>query len=131
MESISHRVASNFMERISSKRVEINSGIDVLKCMMQIIETYPMLDGKQKKEIIISTMQDIAAGRDGILGTSDDVIPLFVVHHIQMIVESEILSGAIDVICEATKGLIPINQSTSLMMSFFKFWSKVWNGCLK
>lgn len=129
MESISQRVASNFMERVTSKKVEINSGMDVLKCMMQIIESYPMLNGRQKKDVIIHTMRDIAAGKDGILGTADDIIPLFVVHHIQMMVESDLLSSAIDLVCEATKGLIPINQTSSIASSLYRFWKSFWGTC--
>jgi hypothetical protein len=116
-ESIRSRVLQNATKRLACEDFKTESALDVLKLLMQMMDKYKHLSGSQKKDIVIRTFEDIAAGKDGILGTADDLIPAYVLTGMRIMIESELVERTIDVIYEATIG--KVLQTYSLTSSIY------------
>lgn len=102
MESVSTRVYRNFVYHITDEDINIDNALDVVKALVYIVDGFGKLSGEQKKRIVIQTLEDISAGPDGVLGTPDDIIPPHVLEAAKALIECNLISDTIDLICEAT-----------------------------
>jgi hypothetical protein len=78
---------------------------------MEIMESFPNMDGTKKKEMLIKVVEKIAAGADGVAGTDDDIIPVAVVGGLKAILEKDLVGDIIQVITSAAKGEFNINKA--------------------
>ena len=101
-DSVYIRAYKNFINHIKNENVEINDAIDLLRSLIFIIEDFGHFSGFEKKELVIKLLEDIAAGNDGILNTDDDVIPSYILKSLKLLIESDLVSSTIDLICEVT-----------------------------
>ena len=81
---------------------------------MEIMETFPNMDGNKRKEMLVKVVEKIAAGADGIIGTDDDIIPIAVVEGLKAILEKDLVGDIIEVITSAAKGDFDINKAVEV-----------------
>lgn len=103
-ETLRDRLLRHVSERLVSPDCKTENALDILKVLMQMVDKYNHLTKQEKKQLIIQLFEDVASGKDGILGTVDDLIPPYAVNGMRVMIESELLDKTIEVIYEATVG---------------------------
>lgn len=94
---VTHLVDSLVMKRVEPKPLAI------LQHGMTALLIHEELTGAQKKALLVSALERIAHGPDGIPGTSDDILPPLVVHGLKVLIESEMIGDLIDLAHTAIK----------------------------
>ena len=95
--------------------VQLTSPMDVVRLAMELADTYPTLTGKEKKAHVIAALEAIAAGKDGVAGTVDDLIPERVMRGVKALLSDEdLLRDTIDLVIAATKGHLDLNKAGSV-----------------
>jgi hypothetical protein len=106
------KLAVALKEAIVNKEFENKSPIFVVSKGMEVLNRVPELTGGAKKRILVSAIERIAHGRDGIPGTDDDMLPVEYVQILKVIIENNIVDGLIDIISDASKGRFDIIKAT-------------------
>lgn len=88
--------------KIRDPKIDTSSALKIVSVGMEIVESYKTKENK--KELVISTMKEIIKDDSELI--TDDIKSI-----LNPIVENEkIISNIIDVICDATKGDLKINN---------------------
>jgi hypothetical protein len=96
------RSYKHFLNSVAKAEVKIENPIDVLKSLWYVIDGFGNMSNEEKKKVLIAAIEDIAAGQDGILNTADDIIPNHVLRGIEIMIECDMITSTIDLICETT-----------------------------
>tara|TARA_B100001250_G_scaffold403816_1_gene418872 strand:- start:1114 stop:1503 length:390 start_codon:yes stop_codon:yes gene_type:complete len=106
--TVGARVAVIFIltEMIKQREIETGNIFSLIKQIVKIIDetnksSKIKLSSPEKHDIVMSIILDVAKGKDGILGTSDDIIPPKVIEEIQMMKDTSLLSDCISLINDA------------------------------
>lgn len=102
--TLRERLFKRASERLVAPDCKTENALDILTVLMQMVDKYNHLSKQEKKRLVIQLFEDVASGKDGILGTSDDLIPPYAVNGMRVMIESELLDKTIEVIYEATVG---------------------------
>ena len=81
---------------ISDKKISILNSIQLLTLLIEEVEKFDNMYGNEKKQYVINTLEEIAKGDDGILGTEDDIIPTYIYESLKILIESNLISDIID-----------------------------------
>lgn len=111
------KLAVALKEAIVNKELENKSPIFVISKGMEVLNRVPELTGSTKKLILISAIELIAHGRDGIPSTDDDLLPVEYVQMLKVIIDNNIVDGIIDIISDASKGRFDIIKATDFAKS--------------
>jgi hypothetical protein len=109
------KLALSLQSSIVNKEFEGKSPVMIITKGMELLNDVPELMGTTKKTILIQVIERIASGRDGIIGTDDDLISKEYLDVIRSIVELNILGGIIDVIADAAKGKFHIGKAAAVV----------------
>jgi hypothetical protein len=81
---------------IGDKKITILNSIQLLTLLIEEVEKFGNLYGNEKKQYVINTLEEIAKGDDGIIGTDDDIIPEYIYESLKILIESNLISDIID-----------------------------------
>lgn len=81
---------------IDNKKITILNSIQLLTLLIDEVEKIGNLYGNEKKQYVINTLEEIAKGDDGIIGTDDDIIPEYIYESLKILIESNLISDIID-----------------------------------
>lgn len=105
------------------KAADVTNVIDLITIGMEIVEKFPDLSGPDRSAILIKALEEIAKGDDGIIGTTDDVIPKHILEPLKTILSLNLVQDIIANIIKATKGQLTINNLITL-------GQYIWNALL-
>jgi hypothetical protein len=108
------KLAVSLQESIVNKEFVGKSPVMIITKGMELLNEVPELMGTTKKTILIQIIERIASGRDGIIGTDDDIISKEYVDMLTVMLENNIIEGIIDVVADATKGKFNIGKAATL-----------------
>ena len=94
---------------------------------MEVAQKLPNMSGAEKKALVISALEKVAAGKDGVTGTDDDLIPQEVVASIRAVLEKNLVGDIIDVVADIVKGKFDLQKATDVA----KDTVQVAVGCFK
>jgi hypothetical protein len=112
---------SELLVNLKANNKNVSNVIEIITVCMELVETYPNLSGKDKSDLVIKALVEISKGPDGMIGTSDDLIPASVLDVLKTILQLGIVQSIIDEIIKATKGEFTINNAITL--GYY-----IWNG---
>lgn len=120
--TIMENVYNKFMKEVLKKdSIKINNTIDFIKSLWLIINELNTLSYDEKKHIAIHTLNNIAAGKDGILNTPDDLIESHILYYLDMLIESDMIINIIDLMIE---NIPPLRCSVSICSFFASIFLK-------
>lgn len=115
MESIlTNKITVLLLEAVANKSMDKISAMELIARGMEIMDTFPNLSGKEKKERLMKVLYKVAAGADGILGTEDDILPKECIETLQLVLEKNILEDFITVISDTANGKFNIHKVIEL-----------------
>jgi len=107
---VTNKVTILLLESLSDNKIDNMSAMSIIAKGMEIMETFPNLNGEEKKKMLMNVIKKVAAGADGILGTEDDVLPKECVETLQLILEKNLAEDIIKVIADTAHGKFNINH---------------------
>lgn len=114
--NINQQVLQQFIrsikDAIRNKSIDTSSAMKLIVICIEIMENMENIETKNidKKQYVILAITEIAKGDDLILGTSDDTISPQVYESLILMINRDLISEVIDIICSATKGDIDVNK---------------------
>lgn len=97
---------------IKNKSVDTSSVMKLLIICMEIMENMDNknIENIDKKQYVILAIKEIAKGDDMILGTADDTISPQVYESLIAMINRDLISEFIDIVCLASKGKFDVNK---------------------
>lgn len=87
---------------------------------MELLAQYPTLNESEKKALLFQALQTIAAGKDGIQGTSDDVIDEKTLAQLKYMLENNIVQDMVGVIQDVAAGKFKLDEAKGLFTKMVK-----------
>lgn len=78
---------------------------------MEIMQQYPMLNESEKKAMLFQVLKTIAAGKDGVQGTDDDVIDAKTLAQLQYMLENNIVQDMVSIFQDVAAGKFNIAKA--------------------
>jgi hypothetical protein len=111
--NINQQVLQQFIKSIKdairNKSIDTSSAMKLIVICIEIMENM-QTENIDKKQYVILAINEIAKGDDLILGTSDDTISPQVYESLIVMINRDLISEVIDIICLASKGNIDVNK---------------------
>ena len=119
-----------FREAVVKKDVDIKP-IPIIKFLVKVIDVDNLLTENQKKLLVIKTLTILCAGKDGITGTYDDLIPECVLKDLISLIESGVIGDVITLIRTVAINTVPfpIRLFEIIFKSIIRICAKISNGC--
>lgn len=95
---------------IKSNKVDTSSPFAIVAKGMEIVNQFPSMNGHEKKALLMKVLRQIAAGKDGIEGTADDLLPMKTLDAIQMMLDKDLVSDFANVASDIAKGKINLQK---------------------
>jgi hypothetical protein len=112
--NINQQVLQQFItsikDAINNKSIDTSSAMKLIVICIEIMENMENIENIDKKQYVILAITEIAKGDDLILGTSDDTISPQVYDSLIVMINRDLISEVIDIICLASKGNIDVNK---------------------
>lgn len=89
---------------LHKKEVDAKSPVHIISKGMELLAALPEIMGVTKKELLIKALDHLVSGKDGIVGTDDDIITEEYVRILRMMIDNNIVDEIITVIKDASKG---------------------------
>lgn len=112
------------------KAANVSNVIELITLGMEIVEKFPDLKGEDRSKILINALDEVAKGKDGLVGTDDDVIPANILEPLKTIMSLGIVQDIIAQIIRATKGKLTINNMISLGRYMWNFIVSLKDKCV-
>jgi len=112
-QQINQQVLQQFItsikDAIRNKSIDTSSVMKFIVICIEIMENM-QTENIDKKQYVILAINEIAKGDDLIFGTSDDTISPQVLVSLIVMINRDLISEVIDIICLASKGDINVNK---------------------
>ena len=108
-QQVLQKFITSIKDAIKNKSIDTSSAMKLIVVCIEIMENMES-ENIDKKQYVILAITEIAKGDDLILGTSDDTISPQVYESLILMINRDLISEVIDIICSATKGDIDVNK---------------------
>lgn len=111
-QQVLQKFITSIKDTIRNKSIDTSSAMKLIVICIEIMENMENIETKNidKKQYVILAITEIAKGDDLILGTSDDTISPQVYESLILMINRDLISEVIDIICLASKGDIDVNK---------------------
>jgi hypothetical protein len=111
-QEVLQKFIASIKDAINNKSIDTSSAMKLIVICIEIMENMENIETKNidKKQYVILAITEIAKGDDLILGTSDDTISPQVYDSLVVMINRDLISEVIDIICLASKGNIDVNK---------------------
>lgn len=104
MDHLVQEVSKQVLDVLKNNKIDINSPFAIITKSMEVVNSFQHFNGHEKKALVLRVLKKIAAGKDGIAGTEDDIIPPKVMEQIQKLLESGLVDDYTKVLSDVVKG---------------------------
>eukprot|EP00798_Chlamydomonas_sp_ICE-L_P019689 gene19689-26376_t len=111
-------------DRVIENKAKITSAMDIVRIAMELVEKIPSMTGQQKYDLVSRVLSVDVAGKDGKLGTADDLVPSFVIDQLNLLINSGLLQNVMSTLCAASKGQLGLNRSSIINSVWAWFFPK-------
>lgn len=120
-QQVLQKFITSIKDTIRNKSIDTSSAMKLIVICIEIMENMENIETKNidKKQYVILAITEIAKGDDLILGTSDDTISPQVYESLILMINRDLISEVIDIICLASKGDIDVNKIKNMFWMFF------------
>jgi len=108
-QQVLQQLVISIKDAITNKSIDTSSAMKLIVICIEIMENM-QTENIDKKQYVILAITEIAKGDDLILSTSDDTISPQVYESLIVMINRDLISEVIDIICLASKGNIDVNK---------------------
>ena len=88
----------SFLAHLSSKNIDVTSAVAILKEAYELSKKDP-----NPSDAVETTLRRLAAGRDGVSGTPDDLVPMATVENLVLLLKTGMAREFVDVFTRRQK----------------------------
>jgi hypothetical protein len=99
-------------------KLKVATALDIISMIMEIAEKIFLRDPIAKKNIVLSIIERISKGLDGIEGTSDDIISQETMNTIRVLLQNNLIEGIINGLIKVSKQLFNFNKTNKKWCCF-------------
>lgn len=99
-------LTAKLSEALLKKEVTLTP-LPIIKYLMKILDVDNMLTGSEKRNLVVEVLSYICAGKDGISGTADDLIPPNILEGIIALITSGVIDEVITLIHTVAVNTVP------------------------
>lgn len=114
MDSIIQDVVKKLSEILAKQSGLLINPLQAVTMGMELMNKYPSLSGSEKKVMLVKALNVISSGKDGIVGTNDDVIPKPVLDTLMKLIEGQLVHNLIDLVSDVSKGKFDIDKTSAV-----------------
>lgn len=94
-----------------------------LATLWEFVQKYDYLSIAQKKALLLQAVTLFAAGKDGVLGTDDDVLPKTLLENLHMLLEKNLVEDTLSLFQELRTGTWNAQKVGQHAVGCWNFWS--------
>jgi hypothetical protein len=128
---LSSKLSIMLLETVVNKQIPANSAMSIIAKGMELMETFPNMNGPQKQTLLMTVIEKVAAGSDGIIGTADDILCKETVDTLRLILEKNLLTDITHLITDTAKGKFNINKTIELAQTAHSVCLPLLTKCFK
>lgn len=95
---------STFADDIKKDGLDTKSPTDVIARGARMLESKQGMSLEEKKSCLMKLIEEVAKGKDGVLGTDDDLLPKDTVEALRILIDGGLLGDIVKFILAATEG---------------------------
>ena len=99
-------------------KLKVATALDIISMIMEIAEKIFLHDSIAKKNLVLSIIERISKGLDGIEGTSDDIISQETMNTIRVLLQNNLIEGIINGLIKVSKQLFNFNKTNKKWCCF-------------
>lgn len=99
-------------------KLKVATALDIISMIMEIAEKIFLRDPIAKKNLVLSIIERISKGLDGIEGTSDDIISQETMNTIRVLLQNNLIEGIINGLIKVSKQLFNFNKTNKKWCCF-------------
>ena len=99
-------------------KLKVATALDIISMIMEIAEKIFLHDPIAKKNLVLSIIERISKGLDGIEGTSDDIISQETMNTIRVLLQNNLIEGIINGLIKVSKQLFNFNKTNKKWCCF-------------
>jgi hypothetical protein len=93
------QVTTSLISKLRVNPSMLNSAVTIVKVGVEIVQGLPNAgSAEERKLLLIRALEKVAAGADGVQGTSDDLIPATIMNHLKVLLETKMAMDMIGVL---------------------------------
>lgn len=123
------QVVLALQDAIAKRKVQVTP-MSLIAKGMEYVERYSQLTGKEKRDILLASLEKLAAGEDGVAGTADDLVPKAIVDGIKAMIANNLVEDAVNMVADVSKGKYDLNQVLAVTSKAAPLVSLI-KGCLQ
>ena len=104
LKTVELEISLAIRKAIETKALDPTSAMSIIRKGMELLDTFKNVKGAEKKQILFRVLEQVSAGSDGILGTSDDLLPEATLKAIKAIMDGDLVGDIVDTFVAITKG---------------------------
>ena len=99
-------------------KLKVATALDIISMIMEIAEKIFLHDSIAKKNLVLSIIERISKGLDGIEGTSDDIISQETMNTIRVLLQNNLIEGIINGLIKVSKQVFNFNKTNKKWCCF-------------
>ena len=99
-------------------KLKVATALDIISMIMEIAEKIFLHDPIAKKNLVLSIIERISKGLDGIEGTSDDIISQETMNTIRVLLQNNLIEGIINGLIKVSKQVFNFNKTNKKWCCF-------------
>jgi hypothetical protein len=99
-------------------KLKVATALDIISMIMEIAEKIFLRDPIAKKNLVLSIIERISKGLDGIEGTSDDIISQETMNTIRVLLQNNLIEEIINGLIKVSKQLFNFNKTNKKWCCF-------------
>jgi hypothetical protein len=101
-------LATEIIAKCFGNNGAMSNPIDLIRSGMELVQTVSAIDMTDRKACLISALQIVASGKDGICGTDDDLIEPETLKMLNILLQHNIVDHVVEALLDAAKGRLNI-----------------------
>lgn len=114
MQAVTMEVTEGLRDAIAKRADLVCNPMNIVGVGMELMNKYPTLTGSEKRALLIKCLHNLAAGKDGVLGTADDAIPKPIVDAITKLVDGNLINDIISLVADVAKGRFDTKKAVAV-----------------
>lgn len=131
MDTVQQVVFDGILDVIKKNQIDVNSPFSVITKGMEIINGFKHLNGFEKRALLVKVLREVAAGKDKVAGTADDLLPASVIESIQQLLDAGLVEDYAVVLKDVVKGKFDFNKTVEVAAKTLPFCFALCGGSKK
>jgi hypothetical protein len=121
-------VYSSLVDSIKKENVDVKSPTDIMTKGAEILDRKAGLTDETKKSCLIQVIEEFVKGKDGVLGTDDDLIPHATLESLRIMIDGGLIEDIAKLVLTGTQGRLDVEAAKKASRKCANIWCLCFAG---